>query len=69
MRWGKSARSESGIKGFIGDTLTEGMSTTSNTYMGNSLFDNVDKSTEFDNLTKTAIISVIPRHLEASALM
>lgn len=64
MRMGKSARSESGIKGFLGDTLTEGMSNNNNTYMGNALFDNADKSTEFDNLTKTAIISVIPRHLE-----
>ena len=64
MRWGKSARAESGVKGFLGDTLTEGMSDNNNTYLGNSLFDNADKATEFDNLTKTAIISVIPRHLE-----
>jgi len=64
LRKAKEYQAEGGVLGFIGDTLLGGMSNANSTYVKNDLFDNADKVASFDNLTKTAIISVIPRHLE-----
>ena len=52
------------IQQMFGDILREGLTPSTSTRIDNTLFQEADNATEFDMLTKTAIIATIPRHLE-----
>lgn len=64
FRQAKKWASEGGVLGWLGEQITGSMGATTKTAIADTLFDQADQPTEFDNITKDAIISVIPRHLE-----